>query len=396
MKKPSPILLFTVAAAVSLGSAAAPAQAHEYKPGPPEAGTERQLASGLALPLKLAVDAKRRVTVSENSTGTFEAPGPGRLTRVARNGETTVLYSAAPRPDVAGAPAEQTEVGAVSIRKRTTYFVETRGAGRGDPAALYGQLKSLGPAGVRDIVDLAPHERATNPDGGVHYGFQGLDEQCAALLPAGGAVRADYTGIVDSHPYATAATRSRVYVADAGANAILRVNRHTGNVSTLAVLPPVSLTVTAEIREQLRAAGVELDECVLGHEYLLEPVPTDVEVSRSGWVYASILPGAGEIGLPLGAVYRIHPRTGEMEQVAGGFAGATGLALGARGELYVAEMFGGRVAVVPRGSDAAVTFIEAQTAADVEVSGRSLYGTVEALSGAGRLIKVPINYPGGH
>ena len=55
-----------------------------------------------------------------------------------------------------------------------------------------------------------------------------------------------YTGIIDSHPYASAATRKGVYVADAAGNDVLQVSRK-GKVRTVAVLPPQPLVVTADL-----------------------------------------------------------------------------------------------------------------------------------------------------
>jgi DNA-binding beta-propeller fold protein YncE len=183
-----------------------------------------------------------------------------------------------------------------------------------------------------------------------------------------------------------------VYVADAGANAVLAVDRD-GDVSTLAVLPPAPLAVTAEL-----AGGLGLPACTVGETYLLESVPTDVEAGKDGWLYVTSLPGGPEApGLNLGAVYKVDPRSGAVQLVARGFAGATNLAVGDKGEVYVTELFGGKVSVIPRGSSTPQTFVEEALPAAVEVDGRDLYLTTEALPGdgappSGKVVKYELDY----
>ena len=128
-------------------------------------------------------------------------------------------------------------------------------------------------------------------------------------------------------------------VADAGGNTLVRVSP-SGEVSTLAVLPPRPLTVTPEI-----AAGVPVPTCTVGFDYNFEPVPTDVEVGPDGMLYVSSLPGGPE-GASLGArgaVFRVNPWNGNVKEIATGFLGAVDLALDDDGRIYVAEMFGGKI-----------------------------------------------------
>jgi hypothetical protein len=245
---------------------------------------------------------------------------------------------------------------------------------------------------VEEVADLGQYERDHDPNADQTYGFLGLPADCAIppeIIPP---EALSYTGTGDSHPFATALWHGEVFVADAGGNDILAVDRD-GDVRTVAVLPPTPLEITAAV-----AAGNGLPECAVGTTYLLEPVPTDVEVGKDGWLYVTSLPGGPEgPGLPLGAVYKVNPWSGAVELVTRGFSGATNLAIGTKGEIYVTELFGGKVSVIPRGSTTPQTFLEVESPAAVEVDGRSLYVTTEALPSetappSGKILKVELDY----
>jgi hypothetical protein len=346
------------------------AQAREGGPGRvPTAGDQEVLADNLVGPLSLSIGNHRTAYVSQNFAGTIDA---------VRKGDVTPLVTS---------PAPEVEVGAVSALGGRLYYVTSAGAGV--PGEFDSHLKLRDARGnVEEVADLGRHETDHNPDGETTYGFVGLPDGCE-VPPE---VPVSYTGLLDSHPYSTDLWHGKVLVADAGGNDILAVDRD-GDVSTVAVLPPTPLQITAEI-----AAGIGLPECTAGSTYLLEPVPTDVEVGRDGWLYVTSLPGGPEgPGLPLGAVYRVNPESGAVELVTRGFSGATNLAIGTKGEIYVTELFGGKVSVIPRGSTTPQTFLELPLPAAVEVDGRSLYVTTEALPGedappSGKVIKVDLEY----
>ncbi len=205
-------------------------------------------------------------------------------------------------------------------------------------------LNIWGPLGSRVYADTHAFEVANNPDQVNHYGVAN-PSQCVtdALTAAGFPV--SYTGQVDSHAYSVASVRNGWVVADAGANALLKVSS-TGTISTLAILPPQPLKITAD-----QAAALGLPDCVVGVTYAFEPVPTDVEVGRDGALYVTTLPGGPE-GPQLGArgaLWRVDARSGHVTKVASGFLGATNLALGTRGEIYVAELFAGKISKVDHG-----------------------------------------------
>lgn len=202
-------------------------------------------------------------------------------------------------------------------------------------------LNLWGAKGKRTYVDTLAYEKAHNPDSVYSYGVTNpsqcvIDAFTAAQFPV------SYTGQIDSHAYSVASSGDGWVVADAGANALLKVGRK-GTVRTLAVLPPQPAQISAEA-----AAALGLPDCVVGVTYAFESVPTDVEVGRDGFLYVTTLPGGPE-SAALGArgkLWRVNPRSGRAVELAGGFLGATNLALGTHGRIYVAELFGGKISVV--------------------------------------------------
>ncbi len=205
-------------------------------------------------------------------------------------------------------------------------------------------LTIRGPRGRTVYADTHAYETAHNPDSVNHYGVDN-PSQCVIDAFTAAGFPYDYDGAVDSHAYSVAAYRDGWVVADAGANVLWRIG-NDGSIRTLAVLPPQPTTITAEM-----AAGLGLPDCVVGTTYAFEAVPTDVEVGRNGSLYVTTLPGGPESPVlgARGAVWRVDPRSGSARQVAGGFLGATNLALGRHGEIYVAELFAGQVSVVRHG-----------------------------------------------
>lgn len=366
MKKSSPALA-ALAAVAALGLAASPASAgrgHHPKPpdpAPPVAGEVTTVAEGLLTPLSFAVGRRGTVDVSQDFAGL--------LTRVTPGGSTQILDAAEP-----GSGYSFGAVSKSAKQRGITYYTTVIGAATNDPAQNMSVLKSIDRNGtVRTLADIAGYEFSQNPDSVNRYGFDSIDAECAAQIPAG--IPVSYTGLADSNPYASLPVRRGVIVADAGMNSLIRVDR-SGGISTVAVLPPIPLDVTAEI-----AQGLGLPECTAGLTYNLEPVPTDVERGPDGYLYVTSLPGGG--GLNNGSVFRVNERSGESELVVTGFAGATGLAVNNDGDLFVAELFGNRISVVPAGSGAAELFYEVNQPAALELHGGALYASVDALPPGG-------------
>lgn len=317
--------------------------------------------TGLVSPLHLAVAPGKSVTVSEEFAS--------KLTNVTKDGTKTTLYSA-PGWDVAGG----------AYRGSTLYFVESQGAGPEDTRPLAGSLKAIDAQGnVTTITDqLGAYEEQFNPDQVNTYGLSAAEAaarpNCVAQMEAAG-IPVNYTGEVDSHPYAVAVRGNVAYVADAGSNAIFSVNLHTGAISTLVVLPPRPVHISQEAADALG-----LSACG-GVTYSFEFVPTDIEFGPDGMLYVSSLPGGpedGSLGMN-GAVFTVDPATGDTHMYVGGLLSPTGIALDGSGNLYIASLFGEGIFKVPAGSHEASLFMPAVMAADVEVSGSTLYATTNAL-----------------
>jgi hypothetical protein len=194
-------------------------------------------------------------------------------------------------------------------------------------------------------ADTLAYEKANNPDQHVHYGVRNPSQCVKEAVEAKFHGPASYKGLVDSHAYSVASYKNKWVVADAGGNDLLWVTNR-GKISTLAVLPSQPLKITKAI-----AKAQELPKCVVGKTYKFEAVPTDVEVGRDGYLYVTTLPGGPEdpsLGAR-GKVYRVNPHNGHIKLVASGFLGATNLALGKHGKIFVAELFGGQISVVKHG-----------------------------------------------
>ncbi|MGY4857467.1 ScyD/ScyE family protein [Cryobacterium sp. AP23] len=348
-------------AALATVAISAPASATSKNPF----GPLKTIGSDLIGPLSLAVDTNGTSYVSQNFAGTLE--------QITRSGERTTVAS-----------AEGLEIGAVSTRRGNVYFAQ------GDqPTATFSLMKLNRGGAPTELADLGAYEVEKNPDQINTYGFVGLSEECAAQFPPPPTgppgpdtpPPATYTGVVDTHVYASAATRKAVYVADAGANTILRVGLD-GTVSTVAVLPPLApVPAPAGL-----VAQYGYPECAAGVPYAFEPVPTDVEVGPDGWLYVTSLPGGPEdpsLGAR-GSVVKINPANGEIVTVATGFVGATGVAIDDRtGALVVAEMFGGpegtgQVSLVLPNSQTASASLPLASPAAIEYSDGKVYVTHNA------------------
>ena len=374
MKRRLALLACITASAAAIASAV-PAAASTKAPD------HQVIAGGLDSPLHVAAGTGKDVLVSQDFAG--------KLTRISRDGSAEDLDTATPKGwEVAGS----------DTRGSTTYFLESVGAGQGDPAGLHGYLKSIDSKGTVDtIANFADYERRHNPDGDQSYGFgDDVSAQCLANWP--NFPPATYKGTVDSHPYALAVRDNTAYVADAGMNAVLKVNLKSGDIDTVAVLPPRPAVIPAGLRipTDMQGNTVEVPACVVGHEYAFEPVPTDVAIGPDGMLYVTSLPGGPE-GPELGArgaIFKVNPWNGDTDVWADDILSPTGLAVAGNGDVYVASLFGGEILKFTCDGNRS-TFLKVNMPADVDIKGNNLYATIDVLGDpmqppAGKVIKADL------
>jgi hypothetical protein len=321
------ILAAVAAAGLVAGLAASPAHA-----------ADAPLIQGLAGPLAISVD-NGKIYVAQSFGGKlsrFGVDGSGGKT----------LYQRSPK----------IEIGAVQAEGPGTLFAVTGKNANGK----FAKLQRLATDGtVTTVADLRGFEKQFNPDAHVTYNFRDVSDSCAAKVPeqVGGG---SYTGIVDSHPYATAMLPDgTAVVADAAGNDIITVSP-SGFRTEIATLPGQPLKVTKAL-----AAQFHMPACVVGHNFWFEPVPTDVEV-HDGLLYVSVLPGGPEdpsLGAR-GKVYTVDPTNGDVTQIGSGFAGATDLAVSPQGKVFVTELFGGAVSTIKAGVAKKVIEVEQPTAVE--------------------------------
>ncbi|MGZ4453193.1 MAG: ScyD/ScyE family protein [Nocardioides sp.] len=363
-----------VAVGVATTLAVAPATAaHQAAPRASHHG-HHVLASGLVSPLRAVVRPDGTAYVSENFVG--------KIDRISPQGKKRTIYT----------EPHGYEVGGLSLAGRHLMFTVTQ-SDQTTHENSGSWLKVLTRHGhARTIADLHRYEVQHNPDQKAAYGLADLDPAnptdaaCLAKWPTADNGPAASMGGVDSHPYATYTLRNGwTYVADAGGNDVLMVSPK-GRIRTVATLPPIPLVITAPA-----AAGMGLDPCFVGATYYFEPVPTDVEVGPDGTVYVSSLPGGPE-GPQLGArgsifaIHGVHHPKLRTKPVVRGLLGPTGVAVTARGDLYVAQLFGDVVSKVMLGRHGKARVkdvIHATGPAEVEWSPRGLYITRKALAESG-------------
>lgn len=320
------------------------------------------LASDLLTPLSAAV-ARDGTTYVTSSFG-------GQILRVRPGGDPQVVYSDPDGNEIEGLSMDGRDV---------TFLVSQADPETGSNTATW--IKRLRPDGsVRTVANLYDHESTTNPDAATTYGFRDDNQTCDALWPteAVGAP-ATYTGIVDSHPYASTSWHGTTYVADAAGNDILAVSP-SGHVSTVATLPGIGYTITEDV-----ASGLGLDPCFVGRTYYFEAVPTDIELGPNGRFYVSSLPGGPE-GPELGArgsVFTVDAYSHRIRQIASGFLGATGVAVSPRGTVYVSQLFGNEVSRVTfdRGGSHVSSLATPSTPGAVEWTPWGVVATTDVLSG---------------
>jgi hypothetical protein len=305
--KPLRMLVGLTAAATAAAIATGPAAA---------APSVDTLAEGLVGPLGLDVS-KDGIYVAQNFAGSID--------KVRRNGTVKNIASVVDASGLA--------VDGKRIVYTTTVF--------GDEGPTKAALKLRKANGdVKHLASLLAFEKRRNPDADVRYGVLGASKNCREKLPRDAR---PHKGILDAHPYAVAEANRGWYVADAAGNDIVHVSPK-GKMKLVALLEPVVDRIT---KRMAKATG--MPKCSIGLRYAAEPVPTDVEVAKNGSLVVSLLPGGPEdpAAGARGQVVRVNPKSGKQTLVADGLAGATGVAIGKK-KIYVAELFGGRIAQISK------------------------------------------------
>jgi len=161
---------------------------------------------------------------------------------------------------------------------------------------------------VKVIANLLRYELNHNPDGQVQF----VDGEPVDAL---------------SNPFAMTWSRHGLFVADGGANDVLKVNPRTGKVRTF--FAPRTFKSTPECQAPGANANPGTEGC--------DPVATGVRVVK-GSVYVSFLgaeaPGAGR-------VYKLDARTGHVQRVWKGLTSPTGVAARADGTVYTSHVLEG-------------------------------------------------------
>ena len=358
--------IVTVAATLAAVAAAMPAGSVSAKP----TSLERPVAQGLAGPLQIDVN-KNGIAVAQSFALT--------ISKIRNNGTVKDLTTEPGSPDAS-------DVAGVLLTKRGVYYTTT------NFEQAKSRLRFVSNTGKKHtIAVLSDHEQSANPDQGTNYGFKSIGNNCEnqwnqvdsdpdtpGIQPA----PAQYTGLVDSHPYALAkGPGGGWYVAEAAGNDILWVSP-SGHVETVAVLKPQPTMITQDIAD---AAGYP--DCVVGKKYFFEPVPTDVQV-RGEKLIVSLLPGGPEdpsFGAR-GKVVRVDPRTGTSSVIASGFVTATNVAVGPHGRIFVANLFANTISKINRAGGVS-EYAQRVQPASVDWFGGHLYVADHAF-GNGRVVQL--------
>ncbi len=164
-----------------------------------------------------------------------------------------------------------------------------------DPGPVTASVVRIDGDDVVRVADLWAFEKEHNPDGFV----------------------------VEAHPYGLAVgPDGALWVADAGANNLLRVHPDTGEVELIAVFDGVP----GPMPNPNRGGAMESD-----------PVPTGIAVSDDGTAYVALLPGFPFI--PGSAKVVTVSTAGEIADYATGLTMLTDLAIAPDGALYAVQLW---------------------------------------------------------
>lgn len=310
----------------------------------------------LAAPFSLAVDG-HRVLIADGGTGTI-----GQL-----------------QPNGSVAPIVQGVPGLAGLATRGAWMAYGSTVSE-DPTVeespiLESGLNLRDPRGKTIYVDLHAYEEAHNTDGGNMYGVTD-PSSCIAGAPG-----ASHAGVIDAHVYGVTPYRGDWLVADAGANAVIKVTDR-GRISVLAVLPPMATTITPMI-----AGAMGLPDCAVGDVFYSEPVPTSVTIGNGGAIYVSTLPGFPGMIASQGAVWQVNPRTGAATQLASGLSQPTSIAVSGK-SIYIAELAGAGVSVLKNGTVSPYAALPGALSVATAPNGTVWAATMASDAGPGTIVSI--------
>jgi hypothetical protein len=321
---------------------------------PPAATTPQVWSSALGAPFSLAVDGQQRVLVADGGTGTISRLQPDGslqtvvdgipgLTGIATRGAWLAYSSSVQEPG-----GEEAPITASGLNIRT-------------------------PRGSTVYADLHAYEWAHNSDAGNTYGVTA--STCPTDMPL------THPGALDAHAYNVASYQGGWLVADAGANAIMRVT-DSGQISTFAVLPAIDIAISGQVVGMLG-----LPPCAMGGTLSIEPVPTGIAVGTDGAVYVTTLPGFPGMVMSQGALWRIDPATGAATKIVSGLSEPTSLAISGS-SMYIAELGGAGVSVVRGGHVSPFAALPGALAVATSPNGTVWAATMGSDAGPGTLVSI--------
>lgn len=308
------------------------------QPPAPEIPGATIVATGLNGPQGVLVDPGGNLWVIDSGTGGDQAlqfAGDGDEPMEAFFGMTARIVMVAPdgtQSDVATLPSvfipeRQEGVGGARLALLDGQLYATSGGfegEEGDPPPLMATIVRVDGMDVTEVANFWAFERANNPDG----------------------------LIFEAHPYdLVAGPDGWLWVADAGANTLLRADPASGDIELVATFEGLP----GGFPNPARDGAVEAD-----------PVPTGVVVNEDGSAYVSLLSGAPFI--PGSAKVLMVAADGTVSDYATGLTTLTDLTRGPDGELYAVQ-FGVFGEQGPDPTTGAVVRIKEGAASEVVVSG---------------------------
>ncbi len=262
------------------------------------------VADGLDGPRQLNSYTSGKLVVAESDSGEVSSVDP-------RTGQVRTLVSGLPTPQ------------GVDFRDGLLFIATGEPAPDGPPPEVVAESQGYGGSGCQASPTAGPSSLiVARPDGQI---VKRWDLLCYELRNNPDRQPFEQEDAV-SNPFSVHVQANRILVADAGANAVLAIDRRTNKISTFFVPP---LVPTAQFPECEGRNPAGFDGC--------DSVPTGVTQDKHGNIYVSTLgsdvPGAGRVFVlsPAGKVLRVIKNLDPL----------TGIAVDAYGNVVVSQIFAG-------------------------------------------------------